>query len=328
MASSFSDSLSPSATPMDDTPQNDLDADAFRELDSLSLKEILDQDSRPTFVLDLDPDYITGNAIRPIFCNAALRLHDRLLDSVTGATDDNGIKENFGDAATYNDFVTWATGISRFNDSKDVFPLTLHYHGLLWTGSTIRARWRIVSGNALFQTSDIPKGNLHSAAPNVPKPRQLASVSHDPVTQPTLSTPTPETAILSTSKQQSETASVSQSKNTSKDTCGSGSSVTLATPEHAVPDWTVPNITGTLSEHVAFVRGVDWTNTPLGPMKLWTVQFRELVNLLMRNPHPAALFWGEELTMIYNEAYATEVAGNKHPSLMGTGFSGTAPSEC
>jgi PAS domain S-box-containing protein len=42
----------------------------------------------------------------------------------------------------------------------------------------------------------------------------------------------------------------------------------------------------------------------------------------MRNPHPCALFWGEELTMIYNEAYKIEAAGNKHPDLMGTGFSG------
>jgi hypothetical protein len=32
--------------------------------------------------------------------------------------------------------------------------------------------------------------------------------------------------------------------------------------------------------------------------------------------------WGSDLTMIYNEAYVAEVAGNKHPALMGTGFSG------
>jgi hypothetical protein len=39
-------------------------------------------------------------------------------------------------------------------------------------------------------------------------------------------------------------------------------------------------------------------------------------------PYPAALFWGDELTMMYNEAYGTELAGLKHPKLMGTGFSG------
>ena len=42
----------------------------------------------------------------------------------------------------------------------------------------------------------------------------------------------------------------------------------------------------------------------------------------MSNPHPAALFWGEELTVMYNKAYADGVAGNKHPQLMGTGFHG------
>jgi hypothetical protein len=42
----------------------------------------------------------------------------------------------------------------------------------------------------------------------------------------------------------------------------------------------------------------------------------------MANPHPAALFWGEELTVIYNKAYADQVAGEKHPRLMGTGFRG------
>jgi hypothetical protein len=33
----------------------------------------------------------------------------------------------------------------------------------------------------------------------------------------------------------------------------------------------------------------------------------------MRNPHPAAFFWGKDLTTLYNEAYKIEVAGNKHP---------------
>lgn len=57
-------------------------------------------------------------------------------------------------------------------------------------------------------------------------------------------------------------------------------------------------------------------------MRSWSRELRQLVNVVMNNPHPAALFWGNDLTMIYNEAYATEVAGNKHPALMGTGFAG------
>ncbi|KAF2822202.1 putative histidine kinase HHK16p [Ophiobolus disseminans] len=322
MASPSPELSSQDASPLE-SPPNALEEEAFNELDRLTLREILNHDSRPTFVIDLDPDFPADNhVIRPIFSNAALQSHDRLLDSVTGATDDSVANEGLGGTATFQDFRNWATGISRFNDSRDIFPLTLHYQGLLWTGSTVRQRWRIVSGNALFQTSDIPRGNLQGDPSTKFKPNPIESKIANPVKELASAAAIPTHDIIPGPPQQSENASVSLSKNTSKDTSGSGSSVTLSTPDNAVPDWTVPQPIGVLSDHIAFVRKFDWARTPLGPMERWSIQFREVVNLLMRNPHPAALFWGEELQMIYNEAYKNEVAGNKHPGLMGTGFSG------
>src|ERR1700712_1071026 len=71
-----------------------------------------------------------------------------------------------------------------------------------------------------------------------------------------------------------------------------------------------------------FAREINWAATPLGSMETWSPEFRQVANLCMGNSHPIALFWGSELTMLYNKAYAVEVAGNKHPSLMGTGFQG------
>ncbi len=41
-----------------------------------------------------------------------------------------------------------------------------------------------------------------------------------------------------------------------------------------------------------------------------------MVDLMMGDPTPAAVMWGDELTMIYNEAFV-EFAGAKHPLLMG-----------
>jgi hypothetical protein len=38
----------------------------------LAFSEILDCDSRPTFVVDLDSDWVVRDEIRPVFCNAAL----------------------------------------------------------------------------------------------------------------------------------------------------------------------------------------------------------------------------------------------------------------
>jgi PAS domain S-box-containing protein len=57
-------------------------------------------------------------------------------------------------------------------------------------------------------------------------------------------------------------------------------------------------------------------------MESWSAEFRQVANLLMASPHPGALFWGPDLTMMYNEAYRDGVAGLKHPELMGTGFKG------
>ncbi|KAJ4322981.1 hypothetical protein N0V94_002136 [Neodidymelliopsis sp. IMI 364377] len=303
---------------------NALEDAALKELDALSLKEILDEDSRPTFIIDLDPDFIHENiVIRPVFCNAALKLHNRLLDSITEPPEE--LINSDPTAATYDEFTNWATGVSRFNNSKDVFPLTLLYHGLLWTGSTIRQRWRIISGNALYRASDIPKSGLSAALPVRPSAikRDSEAAKAHKASAPVAATPAnPPRLTYHQSETTSAAASNSLSKNTSKNSSGSNSSVTIATPDDVVPDFTIAKPKGILTEHTIFIRNIDWVNTPLGHMDTWSQSLREIVNLMLRNPFPCALFWGEELTVIYNEAYKVEVAGNKHPELMGTGFSG------
>ena len=143
-----------------------MDIDPVKELDSLGLKEILDQDSRPCFVLDLDPDISIAegaNAILPIFSNSALRLHERLYDALVGPQA-QGIP-NDRDTPTYEDFKTWATGVTKFDDSKDVFPLSFLYGDMLWTGSTVRKRWRLISGT-LFWGANIPLRDLSSGPPS------------------------------------------------------------------------------------------------------------------------------------------------------------------
>ncbi|KAF2659309.1 aerobic respiration control sensor protein arcB [Lophiostoma macrostomum CBS 122681] len=335
---------SPPASP---GPHDAFGDSALEELDSISLREILDQDSRPTFIIDLDSDFVdyteSKNAIRPIFCNAALRLHDRLLDSITDAPAPD--RTAGGSDPTYQEFRGWVTSVSRFDESRDVFPLTLIYQDLLWTGSTVRQRWRIISGNQCYQAASVPKGILSEGAPDEPtegskrpikvNPKVPANtpvpvghaVAPDPCTDlssTVRSNETGQTTLMSLTQIQSPKviASHISNPNSSNETSRSNASVTLASPERDTPDWTCIEPKGALSEHVIFARNVNWGETPLGPMASWTREFREIANLVMRNPHPCALFWGEELTMLYNEAYKNEVAGNKHPDLMGTGFSG------
>lgn len=71
------------------------------------------------------------------------------------------------------------------------------------------------------------------------------------------------------------------------------------------------------SDHARFIRSVDWAATALGPPEKWPSQLHETVDLILADPTPAAVMWGDRLTMIYNEAFV-DFAGLKHPALMGS----------
>lgn len=84
-------------------------------------------------------------------------------------------------------------------------------------------------------------------------------------------------------------------------------------------DWTRLPVTPALPPHIQFTRSIDWAATKLGPVERWSTELRSMCNLIMASPHPAAMYWGEDLVAIYNEAYIL-LAGEKHPSLMGQSY--------
>ena len=326
--------------------------DPADELASLPISDILDADSRPTFVIDLDPDELASSgsdAIVPVFCNAALRSHERLLDAITSRDPDAQAPPSGGPAvgavaatklSPATAFRAWATGVTPHDDSKDVFPLSCVYADMLWTGSTVRQRWRLISGNRLWRAdSDQPIKDLSSGVPPEVATGGLraahakaAAAAAEAAEAAQASEPAPprdstrgaETTASASSKR-SKPSFYPSTTTGSDETAGSSqaTSIVLSTaPEKAVADWTVPNPKGSLSDHIKLARSINWSTTPLGAMESWSPEFRQTANLCMNSPFPVALFWGSELTMLYNEAYAAEVAGNKHPSLMGTGFSG------
>jgi hypothetical protein len=184
-------------------------------------------------------------------------------------------------------------------------PLTLLYRDMLWVGSTIRKRFRIISGNQCYDTAQLPKGNLYTGSPN--SLASAASRHNSPLGQSLLtSTEAAEikaagfaasaqsSTLVSSAppqipRERSSTKTNKTSGGTSTTTTKSGASITLSSsPEHGVSDWTAIKPRGTLTEHMVFARNVDWAATPLGPMTSWSDQFREIANLVMQNPHPCS----------------------------------------
>jgi len=60
----------------------------------------------------------------------------------------------------------------------------------------------------------------------------------------------------------------------------------------------------------------DWAATPLGPIESWKQSLRSAVGICLSSRFPIVMYWGAELTVIYNDAYS-EILGAKHPWALG-----------
>ncbi|WVQ71976.1 hypothetical protein IAR50_001519 [Cryptococcus sp. DSM 104548] len=76
---------------------------------------------------------------------------------------------------------------------------------------------------------------------------------------------------------------------------------------------------GDLGEHASvdgLMASTEWAKTPLGPRDQWPQSLKTIVGLVMNYPHQCCLWWGQDLTLIYNEPYAKAI--HKHPHIFGT----------
>ena len=64
------------------------------------------------------------------------------------------------------------------------------------------------------------------------------------------------------------------------------------------------------------VRAFDWATTPLGPMGRWPPSLRIAYNLCEAATATSAVYWGPDLHLIYNDAWANAVP-ERHPYALG-----------
>ena len=70
------------------------------------------------------------------------------------------------------------------------------------------------------------------------------------------------------------------------------------------------------SEAGRVARGVDWAETPLGPVAGWSEALKAAAASCLASQWPTIVIWGPELNCLYNDAYA-ELILEKHPQAMG-----------
>jgi len=64
------------------------------------------------------------------------------------------------------------------------------------------------------------------------------------------------------------------------------------------------------------MRANDWAATPLGPVRTWPQSLRSAVSICLGSRFPIVIYWGADLAVLYNDAYA-EILGKKHPWALG-----------
>jgi len=60
----------------------------------------------------------------------------------------------------------------------------------------------------------------------------------------------------------------------------------------------------------------DWRATPLGPIDAWPASLKAAVAMCLHSRFQMAIYWGLDLTCIYNDA-ERDVLGNLHPMALG-----------
>lgn len=85
-----------------------------------------------------------------------------------------------------------------------------------------------------------------------------------------------------------------------------------------IPNRTVPEFLMGGGEMGELTRHLDWSNSSLGDPENWPQSLKTTLGILLNSRFPMFLFWGEELTCFYNDAYRPSLGINgKHPGGLG-----------
>lgn len=61
----------------------------------------------------------------------------------------------------------------------------------------------------------------------------------------------------------------------------------------------------------------DWTSSSLGPIESWSKSLCMSLSIALASKFPIIVFWGEDLNVLYNDAFIPLFGPMKHPNFLG-----------
>jgi hypothetical protein len=186
----------------------------------------LEQDPRPTFVLNLDTN--TNDMFAPDFVNKAFQSNSQLKDILPFKTT---IGSPLSPKLPSADFRIWIRDLTHHHESLS--SASFEFYGYIWTGFKIQSRWLIISGQESYEESTSDARSLRrSDGFTTPQQPTSNDVEHQ--------------------------LRIKNIRTTSDDSLMSDSlPPSFVTP--GTPDWTLAHPIGDLSPHVILARSFDVT---------------------------------------------------------------------
>ncbi|KAL6713834.1 hypothetical protein ACLMJK_008328 [Lecanora helva] len=146
------------------SPENVEKSDALHSFDQIGVLELLEQDERPTFVLDLTDrlNYEPG-PLKILFANVSLRTSTPIFEMLTGRAGQGS--PGLTVTTEFSDFKAWSMSYVKGHESLDIALPSFFYAGYTWTTSSLKKRFRVIKANPAS-----PKTVLHSRPPSLGHP--------------------------------------------------------------------------------------------------------------------------------------------------------------
>lgn len=332
--------------------KNSVSSPGQQNLNSIGIIELFEQDERPTFILDLAESRNYGPGLLHVaYANSSLRSCEGLYESIVGGSDASMQFKSWLLSASVSREglyicpptcqyvnILWSCSTVRktlrvvsgsfmsspgfqIGTSASLPPQSLGGQGT--TSAPISgsepsdyfgsARAQAQELSAMRNISNAPVPSIEGSAPTTALPSALeGNTGIFDAQTPTDGIPSPSPYVLEGTPLAPATPAVTNVNWFS-------SHIPLTHSISPSFDWTRLPVTDAMPPHIRFARSIDWASTSLGPIGTWGSDLRQMCNLIMASPHPAAMYWGDDLVAIYNEAYIM-LAGQKHPSLMGQSY--------
>jgi hypothetical protein len=294
------------------SPALEADSSTLQVFNAVGIVDLLEQDERPTFVIDLaDATNFSPGPIQVIYVNPSLQASDKILEMVLGTMDLNSP----GVAVTaFPEFKAWALSFVKNNESLDVCLPSFLYGGVTWTCSTLKKKLRVISGiTGMLAPRQTGSGSTPGSTFGLPQ-----TIKQKSTNSPLKGIVEPADYFGEAANNPSGYSSPALNENPMVDNMESfvpPDEPTLEHPHSAYLtlaekislydgnkssfDWTRLPISSSLPRHIQFARSIDWASTSLGPIESWSFDLRAMCNLVMGSPHPAAMC---ESSITYNHS--------------------------